>query len=102
MVELFLVYILPILSFVHFGWIVLGADVCARDPHLPSLSVWSIPDFWQINSGYRLDGWDAATMKCSTGVTFWPLVEPMLLIAWVAGSVICVLRHLWRLFQLAW
>ena len=47
-------------------------------------------------------GWDAATMKCSTGVTFWPLVEPMLLIAWVAGSVICVLRHLWRLFQLAW
>jgi hypothetical protein len=98
--EIFLVYILPILSFAHFGRIVLGADVCANEPHSPGLSVWSIPDLWQLNSGYRLDGWDAAAMKCNTGVTFWPLVGPILMIAWVAGSVVCVVRHLWRLSQL--
>lgn len=99
-VQLFVAYVLPILSFIHFFDIVFNAKVCARHLDLPDLSVWSIPDLWQLNSGYRLDGWDAAAMKCNTGVTFWPLVEPMLLIAWVAGSVVCVVRHLWRLSQL--
>ena len=54
----------------------------------------------RLNSHYRLDGWNLEARLCDTGVTFWPILMPVLLVVWVSVSVAIVARHLWRLFRL--
>lgn len=91
-----LAYMVPMLTFVHFGQIVSEASVCAKDvkgvaPKIAPKSIWTQPEsgFWCCDA-YRLAGMEAdksgerdakgdRVVTCTGGASFTPLVAPLLL-----------------------
>ena len=95
---LFIFTILPTLSFIHFFRIVIAADVCASKPVAHPSGAWDWSALKSINDPARLGGVltqvQGSAPSCDNGTTFFPFVEPLLLLIWICVAYWAVYRQL--------
>ncbi len=94
--------ILPALSLIHFFLIVEAASVCVRSSPARTTNVWDWSALETLDDPTRIGGIlnrAAQPPICENGVTFFPVVEPLVLLVLILAAYWAVYRQfcaIWR------